>query len=160
MTRRVRNETEPLILPARASDLPALHAIAAEAFPIPWPFAEMQQELSRPFAVVRVLRPHRGEPIAGFSNHWRIVGELQLMNIAVAQNQRGLGYGRALLLDVLASARAERIELVVLEVRRSNHAAIRLYERHGFDHVGVRQRYYSDNAEDALVMHLRVDPGV
>jgi ribosomal-protein-alanine N-acetyltransferase len=46
----------------------------------------------------------------------------------------------------------------LLEVRRSNRVAIRLYRGHGFRPIGVRRRYYADNAEDAIEMMLALDP--
>jgi ribosomal-protein-alanine N-acetyltransferase len=58
----------------------------------------------------------------------------------------------------LQQAQALRASAVLLEVRRSNAAAISLYERYGFTGVGVRQRYYSDNGEDALVMRAQLAP--
>ena len=51
------------------------------------------------------------------------------------------------------------VKLVTLEVRRSNDAARSLYAGFGFRQIGVRQRYYSDNGEDAIVMQLALRPG-
>jgi ribosomal-protein-alanine N-acetyltransferase len=144
----------PLILPARPSDLRAVYRIAETAFPVPWPFEELQKELHRPFSGLRVLRPASDAPIAGFLNYWRVADELQIMNVAVLPELRRFGYGGALLRDLLQQAQAARASAVLLEVRRSNAAAISLYERYGFAGVGVRQRYYSDNGEDALVMRV------
>jgi ribosomal-protein-alanine N-acetyltransferase len=143
---------QALILPARPGDLRAVYRIAEASFPIPWPLEELRKELTRPFSVLRVLRPAPGMSIVGFLNYWRIDSELQIMNVAVAPEQRGRGYGHALLYDMIAAGRAHRALAIVLEVRRSNTAAIRLYEHHGFQSIGVRPRYYSDNAEDALLM--------
>lgn len=146
--------TQGLILPARQADLDAVYRIAAESFPVPWPLEQLQQELTRPFSGLRVLRPGQGAPVVAFLNYWRVVDELQLMNVAVAPEHRRRGYGGALLLDLLRIAGTQTIALIVLEVRRSNTPAIQLYERHGFQRFGIRPRYYSDNGEDALVMRL------
>jgi [ribosomal protein S18]-alanine N-acetyltransferase len=141
-----------LILPARPSDLSAVYGIAEQCFPVPWPLEELQKELSRPFSSLRVLRPASGTEIAAFMNFWRIDSELQIMNVAVAPEQRRRGYASLLLDDLLMLGRQQRATAIVLEVRRTNTAAIRLYEQHGFQRIGVRPRYYSDNGEDALVM--------
>ncbi len=149
------------ILPARPSDVAAVYRIARLAFPIPWPIEELRRELTRPFSELRVLRPAGETRVAAFVNHWRVADELQIMNIAVDPMQRRRGYASALLADLLEHARARSITAIALEVRRSNEAAIALYARHGFQTVGTRPRYYSDNHEDALVMTrlLRGEPG-
>jgi ribosomal-protein-alanine N-acetyltransferase len=143
---------QALILPARQGDLRAVFRIAEASFPIPWPLEELRKELTRPFSTLRVLRPEPNASIAAFSNYWRIDSEVQIMNVAVAPEHRRRGYGHMLLTDLIATGRDHGAHAVVLEVRRSNTAAIVLYERHGFQSIGVRPRYYSDNGEDALVM--------
>ena len=153
-------EAQPLtmILPARPGDLQAVYRIAQASFPVPWPLDELRKELKRPFSALRVLRPGPRSAIAAFLNYWRVADEVQIMNIAVTPALRRRGYGGALLRDLLGTARAEHATAIMLEVRRSNLAAIGLYERYGFGSVGVRQRYYSDNGEDALVMRLSLPP--
>jgi ribosomal-protein-alanine N-acetyltransferase len=59
---------------------------------------------------------------------------------------------------VLDHARARRSRLILLEVRRSNRAAIALYRAHGFTAIGIRRGYYSDTSEDAVEMMLALDP--
>lgn len=144
----------PSILPARPSDIDAVYAIAQAAFTLPWPREELELELSRPYSALRVLRPSPDERIAGFLNHWRLGDELQIMNVAVLPHYQRRGYARALMRDAEEAARVLRLGSIFLEVRRSNIAAIRLYELHHYSVIGVRQRYYADNLEDALVMKL------
>jgi ribosomal-protein-alanine N-acetyltransferase len=73
------------------------------------------------------------------------------MNVAVDPDDRRTGVASALLGELL-----ERVDdgaaRYTLEVRRSNAAAIALYERFGFRSAGTRRRYYQDNGEDALIM--------
>lgn len=139
------------ILPATRSDIDAIFAIAEESFPIPWPRDELEKELSRAYAVLRVLRP-AGQAVAAFVDYWHIQDEVQIMNVAVRPELRHRGYASALLEDALRLSTSAGATFAVLEVRPSNTAAIRLYARHGFERLGVRPRYYSDNQEDALVM--------
>ena len=145
-------EPAAVILPARHADMEAVFRIAEASFPIPWPLIEFEKELIRPYSALRVLRPSRTGPVAGFLNYWLIIDELQIMNLAVAPEYRCRGYGCALLDDLNCLAGPLGVSMMTLEVRRSNAQAIRLYERYGFSRVGVRPQYYSDNAEDALVM--------
>ena len=144
----------PLILPARPADLDAVCAIADAAFTLPWPREELALELTRPYSSLRVLRPTKDERVVGFLNHWRLGDELQIMNVAVLPEYQGRGYARALMRDAEDAARQLHLGSIFLEVRRSNLPAIRLYESHAYGIVGVRQRYYADNLEDALVMKL------
>jgi ribosomal-protein-alanine N-acetyltransferase len=150
---------KPVILPMLASDLAAVERIAERCFPVPWTRQEFEKELKRDYAVLRVLRPSVGEPVCAFANYWHIGDELQLMNVATLPELQNRGHGSALLVDLLQQARERQVKLVTLEVRRSNAAARSLYVSFGFRELGIRQRYYSDNGEDAIVMHLSLRPG-
>lgn len=151
----MRNSSpKPVILPMLASDLPVVERIAVRCFPVPWTRQEFEKELKRDYAVLRVLRPSLGEPVCAFANYWHIGDELQLMNVATSPELQKRGHGSALLADLLQNARERKVKLITLEVRRSNAAARSLYVRFGFEELGIRQRYYSDNGEDAIVMHL------
>ena len=83
------------------------------------------------------------------------IREMEVYNIAVAETMRRQGLGRRLLAFALSLAAAKTGMRVMLEVRRGNLPAIRLYESLGFMQVGVRPRYYTDNKEDALVYAWR-----
>ncbi|MET0385605.1 MAG: ribosomal protein S18-alanine N-acetyltransferase [Polyangiales bacterium] len=146
--------SRPLILPVLATDLEAIERIAAICFPVPWTRAEFEKELKRSYSLMRVLRPSLHEPVCAFANYWHVADELQVMNIATLPAARRLGHGSALLLDLIQTGRERRARSVTLEVRRSNDAARALYRKFGFEEQGIRQHYYSDNGEDAVVMHL------
>ena len=137
-----------------ASDLAAVQHIAAVCFPVPWTREEFEKELQRDYAVLRVLRPSLREPVCAFANYWHVSSEIQLMNVATLPDARQQGHGSALLRDLIQHANDRRAQLITLEVRRSNDPARALYRKFGFVEQGIRQRYYSDNGEDALVMHL------
>ena len=147
---------KPIILPMLASDLDAVQHIAEVCFPVPWTRAEFEKELKRDYAVLRVLRPSLRDPVCAFANYWHVSNEIQLMNVATLPDARHRGHGTALLRDLIKVAQERSAELITLEVRRSNEPARALYRKFGFVEQGVRQRYYSDNGEDALVMHLRL----
>ncbi|MGI8556982.1 MAG: ribosomal protein S18-alanine N-acetyltransferase, partial [Solirubrobacteraceae bacterium] len=75
-----------------------------------------------------------------------------LMNIAVDPDMRCRGAGSRLLRELYERVEGSPDARFTLEVRCSNTAAIRLYERDGFRAAGLRRRYYQDNGEDALIM--------
>jgi ribosomal-protein-alanine N-acetyltransferase len=145
------------------ADLYAVEAIAHASFN-DGSFS-MTEEISRPWARLWVARPadeHHAvaEPTSpvGFLIAWHVADELHVLNIATAPPMRRRGVARALMAVALRYAIAERIRIVVLEVRRSNRAAIKLYRGLGFTALGVRPGYYTDNEEDAIEMILALDP--
>lgn len=111
-----------------------------------------EEELARPWAKLWVVRAEvDGLPI-GFALAWNAADEVHLLDLAVDEAARRRGLGRELVGAVLSHARETAARLVLLEVRRSNAAAIALYRSHGFSENGVRRGYYSDNGEDAIEM--------
>tara|TARA_R110000787_G_scaffold42983_14_gene105371 strand:+ start:182 stop:607 length:426 start_codon:yes stop_codon:yes gene_type:complete len=84
------------------------------------------------------------------------VGEAHVLNLAVDPRYRRDGLGRFLLEHLLQTARAAHTTIVLLEVRRSNKAAIGLYRSYGFQRIGVRPNYYPghEQREDAFVLAL------
>ncbi len=135
------------------ADAEELSAIASAAFSGP-SFSPVD-ELERPWARVWAARGGApGEPTRalGFLVAWHVVDELHVLNVATAPEMRRRGIGSVLVEAALAYAAESGVRLVLLEVRRSNEPALRLYEKFGFDVSGVRERYYADNDEDALEM--------
>jgi ribosomal-protein-alanine N-acetyltransferase len=82
----------------------------------------------------------------------RVADELEILNFAVHPDRRHRGVGAALLRTALAWGRTFQAAKAFLEVRVSNLAAIRFYERNGFEVTGRRPRYYTAPIEDALVL--------
>ncbi|MBI3609056.1 MAG: ribosomal protein S18-alanine N-acetyltransferase [Nitrospirae bacterium] len=131
-------------------DLDEVLAIERTSFSNPWTEGMFLAELrENPFA--QFLITVRDGAIIGYAGGWLIVDELHLLNLAVHPDFRRRGVADQLV-DRLFRCGGGRITKASLEVRRSNGAAIALYERFGFHSVGVRPRYYMDPSEDALVM--------
>jgi ribosomal-protein-alanine N-acetyltransferase len=132
-------------------DLEAVHEIEHEAFTTPWPDHAYQQELeTNRLAYYLVAR--YGDQVVGFGGLWMMVDEAHITTFAVRSTWRRQGVGERLLLALLDYARARRAIEATLEVRPTNFPARRLYEKYGFELVGVRPHYYSDDNEDALIM--------
>jgi ribosomal-protein-alanine N-acetyltransferase len=114
-------------------------------------------ELAKPWTRAWIARPASGGSPIGFLVAWHVADELHVLGIAVDVAQRRMGLGLALMAEAQAYARRCSIRLLLLEVRRSNRAAIRLYRRLRYSAMGIRPGYYADG-EDALEMMLVLDP--
>lgn len=93
--------------------------------------------------------------ILGYCNLRILAGEGEIQRIAVLPACRRMGVGRKMMDAMEASARAQRVHAVALEVRESNVAARNLYESYGFRTEAVRKGYYHNPTEDALIMWKR-----
>jgi [ribosomal protein S18]-alanine N-acetyltransferase len=118
---------------------------------------DLQAELTRDIALPWVIRSTSGL-VVGFLLAWSVADELHLLELASHPAYRRQGFARALLDALVLHARQAHKRLLLLEVRRSNSAAILLYESRGFERTGVRRGYYSDTGEDALEMRITFDP--
>ncbi len=92
------------------------------------------------------------EPVIGFVGVWLMVDETHIVTIAVRDSYRRRGIGELLLIAAIELALMNQRGAVSLECRVSNDPAIALYEKYGFQRLGIRPRYYSDNREDAVIM--------
>jgi len=134
----------------RYQDLPQVIAIERRAFPAPWSLAMFVLELSKPAGVV--LGAWRDEEtLVGYCVCSRYDTIWHIMNIAVEPSLHRTGVASALLEELFVRLPDPGAQFT-LEVRQSNIAGIRLYERYGFLIAGMRRRYYQDNGEDAYIM--------
>ena len=90
--------------------------------------------------------------VAGFLVARRIGPDLEILNLAVRPGERRRGIGGSLLEAAISWAKSYNAEKAMLEVRASNIAALRFYERHSFEIAGRRPRYYTAPVEDALLL--------
>lgn len=93
-----------------------------------------------------------GGSIVGFSGFWMMLQEAHIIAIGVREAYRRLGIGEALLISTIELAASLNASIVTLEVRASNEVAQALYRKCGFQVVGKRLRYYSNNNEDGIIM--------
>lgn len=90
--------------------------------------------------------------LVGYAGAWRILDEAHITTIAVKPEHRRKKIGEMLLIRILEDCYKNEIKYITLEVRVSNTAAIKLYEKYGFKSLGTRKGYYQNNNEDALIM--------
>jgi ribosomal-protein-alanine N-acetyltransferase len=160
----------------RKEDIAQVTEIDHEAFPTMWPPANYERELKTPLA--HYIVAHEGSPatektgatvtkatlsteepppadkqyIVGFAGIWMIADEAHLTNIAVRGSHRRRGIGELLLISMIDLALELDARILTLEVRASNTSAQSLYYKYGFSQLNVRQGYYTNNKENALVM--------
>jgi ribosomal-protein-alanine N-acetyltransferase len=166
------------IRPMCREDVAQVTEIDQEAFPTMWPPANYERELKMPLAhyiVAREVSPTTGvqpltnckhdlstgellpadkQYLVGFAGLWMMADEAHITNIAVRQSHRCRGIGELLLISMTNLALELDARMLTLEVRASNMAAQSLYYKYGFSLVKVRQGYYTNDKEDALVMAI------
>jgi len=151
---------EVRIRPMTAADLDRVMAIAESLKDAPhWPPASWEAALDphglpRRIAMVAEL-DEAGGP-AGFAVASRVGPEAELEAIAVAADAQRRGVARSLLGALAAELQMAGADVLLLEVRASNAAALSLYGSFGFVESGRRRRYYLDPEEDAVLMSLPV----
>lgn len=141
--------------PMASADLPRVTELERASYAFPWSDQIFADCLRVGYHCVVV---ETAEGVMGYSVLSMGAGEAHVLNICVAEPLRRRGIGRNLLLAVLDYARDRGIRDAYLEVRRSNRAAIALYQQLGFECVGQRRAYYQapDGREDALVYRLEL----
>jgi len=147
-----------LLSPMTSADLDAVVEIERRSFPTPWSPGLFLHELKIPFSRTTLARLANGttRPV-GYVCRWRVGDEMHILNLAVDPDQRRAGIGRTLVEHVLEEAITSGVQLVTLEVRRGNAAAVALYRRFGFTETGVRRNYYG-RGQDALIMSRTMHP--
>ncbi|HUN91306.1 MAG TPA: ribosomal protein S18-alanine N-acetyltransferase [Burkholderiaceae bacterium] len=132
----------------------AVHAVERSIYPFPWTRGNFLDALQAG-NVAWILRGDAGD-LVGYCVILMAVDEAHLLNLSVAQPWQRRGYGWKVLEWAARCAREYGARTMLLEVRPSNAAALSLYRRYGFQHIGVRRGYYPapNEREDALVMRL------
>ena len=139
-------------------DVEQVYAIDVLSFALPWSersyrYEVTENETSRDW-VAEASDAHGHTQIVAMIVVWVILDEAHVATIAVHPDFRGRGIGRQLLATALLNAVDSGAVQSYLEVRRGNLAAQAIYREFGYEVVGVRKEYYSDNREDALLMTL------
>ncbi|OGA24202.1 MAG: ribosomal-protein-alanine N-acetyltransferase [Betaproteobacteria bacterium RIFCSPLOWO2_02_FULL_65_24] len=141
--------------PMSEAGLPAVMAIENAIYAFPWTLGNFRDSLAAGYDCSAYMR--NGELI-GYAVVMLASAEAHLLNLSIAAGCQRQGYGSQLLRRLCEVARGQGARLMLLEVRPSNTAGLRLYERHAFQRVGLRREYYPAQAgrEDALVLGLRL----
>ncbi|MDR2166576.1 MAG: ribosomal protein S18-alanine N-acetyltransferase [Clostridiales bacterium] len=141
------------ILPMESAHLLQLHKAEIACFNAPWSISTLGDVLLNPNGVS--LAAFLGEKLVGYGLmlNMEIVGESEIINIAVLPEYRSRRIGDALLRALIQRGEGK----ISLEVRASNEAARALYMKHNFVAKGLRKEYYKNPTEDAIIMWLEVN---
>ena len=146
------------VRPMMEIDLPEVAAIEQKSYAFPW-----SENIFRD--CLRVGYTCRALDLAGRIIGYGVMslgaGEAHILNVCVRDEFRCVGFGRRLLEHLMERAAAAGVSEAFLEVSPSNLAAIRLYQRLGFEQIGIRRGYYQapDGREDAIVLKLDLRQG-
>jgi [ribosomal protein S18]-alanine N-acetyltransferase len=135
------------------ADLAAIERIERRAYPTPWSRSMFAGELAKTSSIcLGAFDTDADETLVAYLIISRYADAWHVMNVAVHDDYRSQGVATRLLNRLFELTAGDDRRGYTLEVRVSNTAAIRLYERLGFVARGVRRGYYTDNREDALIM--------
>lgn len=140
------------IIEVAAEHLDAIEAIENACFSLPWTRGQLERQMLADNCVFLAALDENGK-VLGYVGLLTVLDEGYISNVAVAPEHRRRGVADALI-QALATRVRNKLSFLTLEVRESNLAAIRLYEKHGFVLVGKRKDYYDKPKEAALLMTL------
>lgn len=137
------------------ADLASVMVIENQSYEVPWTSGNFRDAFSSGYTLLKLV--DQGVMI-GYLVYMRVLDECHLLNFTIAPSRQRRGAGQFMLEQLLKKLVAEQLNVVMLEVRPSNQSAIRLYERNGFQRVGLRKDYYptargESVREDAVLMN-------
>jgi ribosomal-protein-alanine N-acetyltransferase len=140
--------------PMTARDLDDVVRVERDIYPFPWTHGNFADSLRAGYSCW-VLRDTVGR-LRAYAVVMLAIDEAHLLNLSVAREDQRAGLGWSTLEWVAEVARGHGARSLLLEVRPSNPAAMRLYERYGFRRIGIRRGYYParEGREDAIVMRI------
>ena len=125
-------------------------ALEAVCFADPWSERSVASELENPLSLWLVAM--EGERLAGYVGSQTVMGETDMMNVAVHPDHRQKGIAKALILALVEELKKLESHSLTLEVRASNAPAICLYRMLDFQEVGRRKNYYRNPRENAIIL--------
>ena len=138
------------IMRMTAAQVPAVADLEKVCFSDPWSEKSVGEELNNPLSLWLVAM--EGETLAGYVGSQTVLGETDMMNVAVNPDFRRNGIGEKLILSLVEALKQKKSHCLTLEVRASNAPAIGLYQKLGFNQAGRRPNYYRNPKEDALIL--------
>ena len=134
-------------------DLNVIELIESEVHTYPWTRGNFLDSIKSSH---KCFMMQLNNEIIGYAVIMFVLDECHVLNISIKKSMQKKGYGSDLLKEVIRRAGLAHSKTIYLEVRSSNHAAIHLYDKHGFNEMSVRKDYYraKEGREDAVLMGL------
>lgn len=133
-----------------AAHVQQVAALEAICFRDPWSEKSIASELTNPLSLWLVAM--EGDKVVGYIGSQTVLAESDMMNVAVHPDYRRRGIAEALVLALADELITRNSHSLTLEVRTSNAPAIALYEKLGFEQIGLRKNYYRNPKEDAQIL--------
>jgi ribosomal-protein-alanine N-acetyltransferase len=135
------------------SDLDEAYKIEVDVNPSPWKYETFLSsfEVGHKGLICKI-----DNQMIGFIIFSPIIPEAHILSISVRNEMQSKGIGTLLLKSMLDQCKVMNYKKIFLEVRVSNLKAINFYEKFGFSKDAIRNNYYTDNSEDALLMSLSI----
>jgi len=133
-------------------DLDQVSQIEEQAYAFPWTPGNLRDSLAAGHLFPALKQ---GNMLIAYSILMPVLDEVHLLNLTVASNFQGQGWGTEMLrVSMRLAATALDGKSMLLEVRPSNTVGLALYEKHGFKSIGIRKQYYpaENGREDALIL--------
>jgi ribosomal-protein-alanine N-acetyltransferase len=138
------------IIPMTGEHVSAIAELEAVCFSDPWSENSVASELENPLSLWLVAV--EGDAVVGYVGSQTVMGETDMMNVAVHPDYRRRGIAKGLIEALIQSLKERDSRCLTLEVRVSNEPAIALYTDFGFAEAGRRRNYYRNPKEDALIL--------
>ncbi|WP_072523861.1 tRNA (adenosine(37)-N6)-threonylcarbamoyltransferase complex dimerization subunit type 1 TsaB [Clostridium sp. Marseille-P3244] len=136
-------------------DSAAVAEMEHQLFTDAWSEKSVVGTLEQPDSIC--LMAEKAGRTAGYLLSYKVADEVEIARIAVIKELQRQGVARALLAELDAICQAGGIRRILLDVRSGNRAARALYESAGFKEDGIRQHFYEDPAEDAILMSRNLE---
>ena len=141
-----------IVKPMQEGDLNQVVKIEEQLFSMPWTYEGFLGGMNQMGSIFLVAK--MGEKVVGYLGMYCAFDEAEITNVGVDKKMWNQGIGQILMDAALKQARQEKIEHLILEVRKSNEQAIHLYKKMGFEKIGLRPDFYEQPREDGIVMKM------
>ena len=138
------------ILPMNESHVAQVAELEKLCFSDPWSKNSVASELNNPLSLWLIAEEDGA--VCGYVGSQTVLGETDMMNIAVHPDCRRKGVAAALITELICRLKGQGSHILRLEVRESNAPAIALYKAMGFTQLGLRKNYYRNPKENALIL--------
>ena len=135
-------------------DLPKVLGIEEELFSEPWSVKMFIEKIINHKAFIMMKSDE--QEIIGYICGWKINNEFEITNLGIKKQFQRQGFGKILVEHIFKEMKKDDCKVFSLEVRENNFAAHKLYEKTGFEIIGIREGYYHNPKENAVVMRLRL----